>query len=96
MKGDFLDEVLDDLDREESEVVVKISTAKYSKPVTTISGLQVGEKRLREISTSLKKKMAVGGTAKDSMIILQGDHSDSIVEELKELGIPKVTLLRLL
>ncbi|MCP8322247.1 MAG: stress response translation initiation inhibitor YciH, partial [archaeon] len=41
---------------------------------------------LDKIAQKLKTKLACGGTAKDGYILLQGDHRDSVKEELVRLG----------
>lgn len=56
------------------------------KGVTLISGIPVDEVELRQLATRLKQKCGSGGTVKESVIEIQGDHRDAIVAELEELG----------
>ena len=56
------------------------------KAVTTISGVPLDEAGLRELAGRLKKRCGVGGSAKDGVIELQGDHRDTVVEVLRADG----------
>ncbi len=58
------------------------------KPVTTISGLGLGEGALKELAGELKRRCGTGGSAKAGVIEIQGDHRDTILEALEERGIP--------
>jgi translation initiation factor 1 len=56
------------------------------KAVTTVSGVPLDDAGLRELAGRLKKRCGVGGSAKDGVIELQGDHRDVVVEVLKAEG----------
>jgi translation initiation factor 1 len=56
------------------------------KPVTTISGLPLDDAGLRALAGRLKKRCGVGGSAKDGVIELQGDHRTVVVEVLRAEG----------
>ena len=56
------------------------------KPVTTVSGVPLDDAGLRELAGRLKKRCGVGGSAKDGVIELQGDHRDVVVAVLREAG----------
>ena len=56
------------------------------KDVTTIAGLPLELTELKELAKALKKKCGVGGTVKDFVIEIQGDHRDTIETELLSLG----------
>jgi translation initiation factor 1 len=56
------------------------------KAVTTISGVPLDDAGLRELAGRLKKRCGVGGSAKDGVIELQGDHRDVVMAELKAAG----------
>jgi translation initiation factor 1 len=56
------------------------------KSVTTVSGVPVGDAELRQLAGKLKKRCGVGGSVKDGVIELQGDHRDVVVEVLKAEG----------
>ncbi|MBV8822064.1 MAG: stress response translation initiation inhibitor YciH, partial [Ktedonobacteraceae bacterium] len=48
------------------------------KTVTVITGILIGPESLTELSQQLKKLCGSGGTVKDGVIELQGDHSDKV------------------
>jgi translation initiation factor 1 len=56
------------------------------KAVTTVSGVPLDDAGLRELAGTLKKRCGVGGSAKDGVIELQGDHRDVVVEVLRAAG----------
>ncbi|WP_028059657.1 translation initiation factor [Candidatus Solirubrobacter pratensis] len=56
------------------------------KPVTTISNVPLDDAGLRALAGRLKKRCGVGGSAKDGMIELQGDHRTLVVELLRAEG----------
>jgi translation initiation factor 1 len=57
------------------------------KTVTTIAGLAMNQEQLQELVSQLKKRHGVGGSVKEGVIELQGDHCDSVIEELLKKGI---------
>ena len=68
-------------------VKVRRETAgRRGKAVTTVSGVPLGEAALRELAGRLKKRCGVGGSAKDGVIEIQGDHRDSVVALLRAEG----------
>jgi translation initiation factor 1 len=70
-----------------SRVKVRRETAgRRGKAVTTVSGLPVDDDALRAIAGRLKKRCGVGGSAKDGVIELQGDHRAAVVAELRAQG----------
>jgi translation initiation factor 1 len=56
------------------------------KAVTTVSNLPLDDAALRELAGRLKRRCGVGGSAKDGVIELQGDHRDVVVELLRADG----------
>jgi len=56
------------------------------KTVTTISGIPLPEDELRELASDLKRRCGTGGSAKNGVIEIQGDHRDTLVESLREKG----------
>jgi translation initiation factor 1 len=68
-------------------VKVRRETAgRRGKAVTTVSDVPLDDDGLRELAGRLKKRCGVGGSAKDGVIELQGDHRDAVVEVLRAAG----------
>lgn len=58
------------------------SKGRGGKTVTTISGLKMNRDELRALLSELKTRFGTGGTEKDGVLEIQGDHRDLIVQEL--------------
>ena len=56
------------------------------KAVTTVANVPLDDAGLRELAGRLKKRCGVGGSAKDGVIELQGDHRDAVVAVLRADG----------
>jgi translation initiation factor 1 len=73
--------------RSGGRVKVRRETAgRRGKAVTTVSGVPLDDAGLRELAGRLKKRCGVGGSAKDGVIELQGDHRDAVVAALRADG----------
>ncbi len=89
MSEDFsLKGVLGELDRSETHLVVRMETRRWGKAVTVIQGLEETGRSIREIARGLKSRLATGGTVKDGVIVLQGDHRNRVKDELVRQGFP--------
>jgi translation initiation factor 1 len=62
------------------------TSGRRGKTVTTITNVPLGDDGLRELAGRLKKRCGVGGSAKDGVIELQGDHRDAVMEVLRADG----------
>ena len=58
------------------------------KGVTLVTGVPLPADELKLLARELKQKCGTGGTLKDGVIVIQGDHRDTLVELLKEKGWP--------
>jgi translation initiation factor 1 len=56
------------------------------KGVTTISGLPMNTTGLLDFAKELKQKFGTGGSVKDYIIELQGDHREQVSKELGRIG----------
>ncbi len=56
------------------------------KGMTVISGVPLHPEGLKALAKALKQKCGTGGTLKGSIIEIQGDHRDLLVEELRAMG----------
>lgn len=58
------------------------------KGVTIITGLPLDAKGLRKLAKQLKRKCGAGGTVKNGTIEIQGEHRETLLEELRREGYP--------
>ena len=56
------------------------------KTVTTVFGFDLDDKELKDLAKQLKRRCGTGGSVKDGVIIIQGDHRDTLIAELKNRG----------
>lgn len=56
------------------------------KGVTLVSGLPLDEAGLETLAKQLKQRCGSGGTVKDGVIEIQGDHRAMLVETLQKAG----------
>lgn len=56
------------------------------KTVTVISGLALAEAAVKDLAGELKRRCGCGGTVKDGLIEIQGDHRDLLLAELAKRG----------
>ena len=77
---------LEELDRSEARIVIRLEFRRFRKPVTIIQGLPTS--RLADIARELKRRFGAGGSTKDEELLLQGDHRRHVKEELVKLGFP--------
>jgi translation initiation factor 1 len=75
-----------ELDKEDSRVVVRLETRRFSKTTTMIEGIDPTLSDTQRIVKELKSRFACGGTAKNGFIMLQGDHRDDVKGYLVKLG----------
>ena len=62
------------------------TSGRRGKAVTTVSDVPLDDDGLRELAGRLKKRCGVGGSVKDGVIELQGDHRDAVVATLRADG----------
>ena len=81
----------DILEKEEVQKIKAYATKKnFRKLVTIIEGLD--EARLEKTAKELKSRLACGGTAKDGIIVLQGDHTGKLKRLLVDIGYPQESI----
>ena len=66
--------------------VKRETSGRRGKAVTTIYDVPLPADGLKELAGRLKKRCGVGGSVKNGVIELQGDHRDVVVEVLKADG----------
>lgn len=72
--------------------VSRESKGRGGKTVTLVRGLPLDAMALALLGKQLRGAVGSGGTVKDGVIEIQGDHCDRVMEELKKQGLnPKRT-----
>ena len=70
----------------EQQIIIKVVKRRFGKMTTTIEGLDEKTIDLKDLTKKLKNKFACGGTTKNGVIELQGNHAEKMKEELVRLG----------
>jgi translation initiation factor 1 len=73
-----------DMTRAGQKIKVRADKRRYGKIVTVIGGFENVD--VSQLAKDLKKKMACGGTLKDNIIELQGDHVNRVKNVLVDMG----------
>jgi len=69
--------------------VVRVSretAGRGGKAVTVVRGLGLAEAALTTLAKQLKAVCGAGGTVKDGVVEIQGDHCERVIELLKQQG----------
>ena len=75
--------------RQQGDAVVRVSwqtKGRKGSGVCLITGVGLGEAELKKLAKQLKKKCGSGGTVKNGIIEIQGDHRQVLVDALIKLG----------
>ena len=56
------------------------------KTVTTISGFAENDDAIKQLASQLKNICGTGGSVKDGVILIQGDHREAVRVELTKMG----------
>jgi translation initiation factor 1 len=73
-----------------TKIKVYVAKKKFRKFVTIIEGIDNAQ--INRTAKELKHKLACGGTAKDGVVVLQGNHKKKIPAILKLLGYPEESI----
>lgn len=76
-----IDYALKELDKDTSNIFIYTDIKKFNKPITIIQGLK-DKDFIRIILRELKKNIGTGGTYKNGIIILQGNHQEYVKKYL--------------
>lgn len=66
--------------------VSRTSAGRGGKTVTLISGIEGGEAILAPLAKAMKARCGAGGTVKDGVIEIQGDHVENVLAQLTAEG----------
>ena len=72
--------VCKELIKSEEKIKISKEQRRYRKYVTLVSGID--KESIKEIARKLKSELACGGTVKDNVVELQGDHTSKVKGKL--------------
>ena len=72
--------------KESQTIKVYTIRKKFGKKYTVIEGIDQKEINLKDLTKKLKNKFACGGTTKEGIIELQGDHKQKVKKMLVQTG----------
>ena len=81
--------VCGEIEKEQQRIRIRLETRKFGRPTTVIDGMDEKTTDLSDIAHKLKSFCACGGTHKNGLIMLQGDHRDRVREFLVKIGYPE-------
>lgn len=78
--------VCETIAKERQAIIVRSVAKKFGKIYTQVVGIDTKEIDIKDLAKKLKNRLACGGTMKNSVIELQGDHRSRVREILVEAG----------
>ena len=84
--------ICEDIAKGSQRVTISIEKKKFGKEYTIVEGLNENEIDMKDLSKTLKNKLACGGTAKDGRIELQGNHLSDVPNILIDNGFSPDTI----
>jgi translation initiation factor 1 len=84
-------DVFEEIAKSEQQIKVTLESRRYGKKITLVGGFDK-HVDVKSTAKSLKEKLACGGTVKDGVIELQGDHKKKVKPVLVQLGFSEDTI----
>ncbi len=81
------------LAREGQRITISVVKRRFGKFATTVEGLDEKTIDLKDLAKKLKVKLACGGTSKNGIIELQGNHVAKVKEQLINLGFNETSIV---
>jgi translation initiation factor 1 len=81
--------VCGEIEKEQQRIRIRLETRKFGRPSTIIDGIDDKNANLSNIAQKLKGYCACGGTHKNGLIMLQGDHRERVRQYLIKIGYPE-------
>jgi translation initiation factor 1 len=81
--------VCGEIEKEQQRIRIRLETRKFGRSTTIIDGMDDKNSNLSNVAQKLKTYCACGGTSKNGLIMLQGDHRDRVKEYLIKIGYPQ-------
>lgn len=80
----------DDISFDKQVLRIWLERGRGGKEATVVKGFVGSDDSLSDLAKMIKNKCAAGGSAKDGIIIVQGDHRDKVLKMLTDLGCKNV------
>lgn len=75
------------LDKGDGVVRIQRETkGRKGKTITAVHGVPLPEAELKDFAKHLKNRCGAGGTVKEGVVEIQGDHRDLLLAEIREQG----------
>jgi len=84
-------DVFEEIAKSEQQIKVTLVTRRYGKKITLVEGFDK-HVDVKSVAKSLKEKLACGGTLKNGVVELQGDHKKKVKFFLVQLGFSEDTI----
>ena len=84
-------DVFEQIAKGEQKIVISTVARRYGKITTLVSGFDKNVD-IKGTAKHLKEKLACGGTVKDGVGELQGNHKKQVKEILVQLGFPESSI----
>ena len=81
--------VCETISMEQQFIKVRLETRKWGKPSTVVEGFDTKTVNLADLAKKLKSSCACGGTAKNNVVLLQGDQREKVKKLLVQQGFPE-------
>lgn len=73
------------IQKEQQKIKIEVKRTRFRKFMTIISGIE-DEETTKQLGKEFKQKLACGGTVKDGVIEVQGNHKEKVKEMLIKKG----------
>ena len=84
--------VCESIAKESLDIEISLIRKKFGKVNTVVSGVDAKQIDLKDLGKQLKAEFACGGTVKNGIIELQGDHKMAVKDKLMTLGFAEETI----
>ncbi len=75
-----------DIAKEQQKITIRTEKKRYGRIMTIIEGIDSKNVNIKELGKKMKQKLACGGTTKNGVIELQGNHKQKAKEILINQG----------
>ncbi len=79
--------VFEEIEKTQQQIKIETVKRRYGKITTLVSGFSNID--IKDIAKELKQRLACGGTVKNNVIELQGEHKGKVKEALIKMGFDK-------